>query len=102
MESLWMGVPVLTLQGDSLVGRQGVGILMNADLSSWIATDKNEYLTKTIDFSSDINRLSLIRSGLRDQILMLPLFDEKQFSKIFEQALWAIWEQRNLPRKTSG
>jgi len=33
MESLWMGVPVLTLQGDSLVGRQGVGILMNADLS---------------------------------------------------------------------
>jgi hypothetical protein len=46
MESLWMGVPVLTLQGDSLVGRQGVGILMNADLSNWIATDKNEYLTK--------------------------------------------------------
>ena len=102
MESLWMGVPVLTLQGESLVSRQGVGILMNADLSNWIAKDKDEYLTKAINFSSDINRLSLIRSGLRDQVLMSPLFDNKQFSKDFENALWTIWQQRNFFRETSG
>ena len=102
MESLWMGVPVLTLQGDSLVGRQGVGILMNAGLFNWIAQDKDEYLTKAINFSADLDQLAIIRSGLREQVLSSPLFDAKQFSKDFEQALWAIWQQKYLRSKTSG
>jgi protein O-GlcNAc transferase len=102
MESLWMGVPVLTLQGDSLVARQGVGILMNADLSNWIAQDKDEYLTKAINFSADLDQLAIIRLGLREQVLSSPLFDAKQFSKDFEHALRTIWQQRNLRSKTSG
>ena len=95
MESLWMGVPVITLQGETLVSRQGVGILMNAGLSNWIATDKAEYLTKAIDFSSDLNQLAITRSGLREQVLSSPLFDAKQFSKDFEHALRTIWQQIN-------
>jgi protein O-GlcNAc transferase len=102
MESLWMGVPVLTLQGDSLISRQGVGILMNAGFSNWIAKDKDEYLTKAIDFSSDLDQVAIIRSSLREQVLSSPLFDAKQFAKDFEQALRIIWQQKNLLRRTSG
>jgi protein O-GlcNAc transferase len=102
METLWMGVPVLTLQGGSLVSRQGVGILMNAGLSNWVAIDKDEYLAKAIDFASDLDQLTMIRSGLREKVLSSPLFDAKQFAKDFEQALRIIWQQKNLLRKTSG
>src|SRR4051794_32917603 len=39
MYALWMGVPVLTLAGKSFLARQGVGLLANAGLAEWIASD---------------------------------------------------------------
>ena len=36
-DALWMGVPVLTLAGDSFLARQGVGLLAAAGLTDWIA-----------------------------------------------------------------
>jgi protein O-GlcNAc transferase len=93
VEALWMGVPVLTLQGRSLVSRQGVGILINAGLPHWIANDQDEYLTKAISFTSDLDKLVTLRSGLRKQVLASPLFDAVRFSNNFEKALWAMWQQ---------
>jgi protein O-GlcNAc transferase len=94
MEALWMGVPVLTLQGESLVSRQGIGILMNAGLPNWIARNEDEYITKAIRFSTDLGNLTSLRSGLRQQVLASPLFDAPLFSDNFEKALWAMWRQR--------
>ncbi|MGC2047796.1 MAG: tetratricopeptide repeat protein, partial [Gallionella sp.] len=36
-EALWMGVPTLTLAGDTLLSRQGASLLTAAGLSDWIA-----------------------------------------------------------------
>jgi len=93
VEALWMGVPVLTLQGNSLVSRQGVGILMNAGLPHWVAKDQDEYLTKAISFSKNLDKLATLRSGLRKQVLASPLFDAVRFTNNFEKALWAMWHQ---------
>jgi len=92
-EALWMGVPVLTLQGNTLVSNQGVGILMNAGLAHWIAHDEDDYLAKAINFSSNLKQLASIRSGLREQVLASPLFDAKQFSVDYKNALWSMWQQ---------
>ena len=54
VESLWMGVPLITLAGDSLISRQGVGVLTNAGLPEWIADDEESYLAKAIIFTSDL------------------------------------------------
>jgi protein O-GlcNAc transferase len=93
VEALWMGVPVLTLQGKSLVSRQGVGVLMNVGLSHWIANDQDEYLTKAISFTTDLDKLAALRLGLRKQVLASPLFDAVRFSKNFEKALWSMWRK---------
>ena len=93
VEALWMGVPVLTLEGNSLVSRQGVGILINAGLPNWIAKNQDEYLTKAISFSTDLDKLATLRSGLREQVLASPLFDAVRFSNNFEKALWSMWRK---------
>lgn len=91
VEGLWMGVPVLTLAGDSLVSRQGVGILMNIGMEDWIAHTKDEYITKSATFASDVDKLSVLRSKLRSQLLRSPLFDAQSFAQNFERAIWEMW-----------
>ena len=94
VESLWMGVPLLTLAGDSLVSRQGVGVLMNASLLEWIAESEEEYLTRAIHFASDTDKLASLRTELRSQALASPLFDAPRFARNIENALLEIWNQR--------
>jgi predicted O-linked N-acetylglucosamine transferase (SPINDLY family) len=93
VECLWMGVPVLTLAGDSLISRQGVGILMNAGLPDWVANNEKEYAHKASYLSSNLDELSKLRAGLREQVLASPLFDAQRFAKNFEESLWGMWEK---------
>lgn len=94
VDSLWMGVPIITLLGDSLVSRQGVGILASTDMQNWIAADEKDYVTKAISFASRINYLAELRTGLRPKVLSSPLFDAPQFARDIEDALWAMWSRK--------
>ncbi len=93
-ESLWMGVPVLTLQGDCLVARQGVSMMMNVGLAEWVANDAQAYRDKAIAFASDLPALSRLRAGLRGQASRSPLFDAPRFARHFQEALRGMWRQR--------
>ena len=92
-ESLWMGVPVLTLAGAHFVSRQGVGLLTNAGLPDWIALDVDDYLARAVRYANDLERLAQLRSGLRQQVLNSPIFDARRFAKHFEGALRGMWIQ---------
>ena len=92
-ESLWMGVPVLTLTGTSFLSRQGVGMLMNAGLSDWIAADADDYVARAVEQASDLPRLASLREGLRQQVLDSPLFDAPRFAGHFEAALRGMWRE---------
>ena len=93
VESLWMGVPLITLAGDSLISRQGGGVLTNAGLPDWIADDEESYLAKAIIFASDLDKLARLRANLRSQVLASPLFDAPRFAQNFENALFEMWNQ---------
>ena len=93
VESLWMGVPLITLAGNSLISRQGVGVLTIAGLPDWIADDKESYLAKAISFASELDKLAGLRASLRSQILASPLFDAARFARNFENALFEMWNQ---------
>jgi predicted O-linked N-acetylglucosamine transferase (SPINDLY family) len=92
-ESLWMGVPVLTLQGETLVARQGVSMMKNVGLGDWIADDTQAYLHQAIAFAGDLPALSQLRSTLRHQALASPLFDAPRFARHFQAALREMWRQ---------
>ena len=98
VESLWMGVPVLTLSGERFLSRQGVGLLMNAGLPDWIATDANDYVARASACASDLDRLARLRQDLREQVLASPIFDAARFARRFETALWEMWRHRQGSR----
>jgi len=93
VESLWMGVPVLTLMGERFLSRQGVGLLMNAGLSDWIAADPNDYISLAVSHAGNLLKLASLRQCLRQRILMSPVFDAKRFARNFEVALRGMWTQ---------
>lgn len=99
-ESLWMGVPVVTLAGKRFLSRQGVGLLMNAGLSDWVAETEDDYCAKAIAFAGDLQKLAELRRGLRARVAVSPIFDAKRFAGYFEAALremWIEWCSRNSP-----
>lgn len=94
-EALWMGVPVLTLAGESFLSRQGVGLLMNVGLSEWVAADPDDYVARAVSHAGDLQGLAALRASLRDRFLASPICDAKRFARHFEQALEGMWAARN-------
>lgn len=92
VEALWMGVPVLTKKGNSFIAHNGETIAHNSGQADWIAEDEADYIAKAIHFSSDLQALAKLRSGLRAQVLASPLFDAERFARNFEKAMFEIWE----------
>ncbi len=92
-EALWMGVPVLTLTGEKFLSRQGVGLLMNARLPEWIATNPDDYVAKAVAHAANIPALGILRSELRQRVQASPIFDAPRFARHFEFALRGMWTQ---------
>lgn len=92
-EALWMGVPTLTLAGDSLLSRQGASLLTAAGLADWVAENEDDYVAKAVLHATDLERLSSLRGKLRQQVMASPLFDAPRFAKNLETALWGMWSQ---------
>ena len=61
LDSLWMGVPVVTLAGRTAVGRGGASILSNLGLPGLIARTPQEYVAIAVDWAGDRARLSELR-----------------------------------------
>jgi protein O-GlcNAc transferase len=93
-EALWMGVPTITLAGDTLLSRQGAGVLTAAGLGDWVATSVADYIDKAVALAGDVPKLAALRAGLREQVSTSPLFDAQRFARNFEDALWGMWQER--------
>jgi predicted O-linked N-acetylglucosamine transferase (SPINDLY family) len=94
-EALWMGVPTLTIAGDTLLARQGAGVLTAAGKGDWVATGVTDYIDKAVALAGDVPKLAALRAGLREQIGASPLFDAQRFARNFETALWEMWQARS-------
>lgn len=92
VEALWMGVPVLTLAGERFLSRQGVGLLMNAQLPEWVANDLDDYLARAIAHAQNLPRLAALRTQLRSQLLASPLCDGLRFAGHFALTLRGMWQ----------
>lgn len=90
-EALWMGVPTLTLAGDSLLARQGASLLTAAGLESWVTSSTEEYIAKAIALANDAIKLADLRAILRAQTLSSALFDAPRFAQHFAAALECMW-----------
>ena len=63
LDSLWMGVPVITLAGRTAVGRGGVSVLSNLGLPELIAQTPQQYVELAVQWASDQPALAALRAG---------------------------------------
>jgi protein O-GlcNAc transferase len=91
MDTLWMGVPFVTLAGQDFRSRMGVSILSNAGLQKLIAQNAEEYVKIAVDLAYDKERLRTIRHNLRARVAASPLMDQERFARNFENALRQMW-----------
>ncbi len=92
-ESLYMGVPFVTLAGRPSVGRLGSSVLEGAGHGEWIAHSEEEYVEKAVALAADLAKLATIRAGLRGEMQAGPLMDEAGFARKVEAAYRAMWEK---------
>jgi predicted O-linked N-acetylglucosamine transferase (SPINDLY family) len=92
-ESLWLGVPVLSLVGERFLERAGYSVLSAANLTEFAATTEEQFIAIAERFASDLPGLAAIRAGLREHLRGSPLLDQKRYTRNVEQAYRTMWHR---------
>jgi predicted O-linked N-acetylglucosamine transferase (SPINDLY family) len=95
LEALWMGVPVLTLEGDAVVSRQTYSVLANLDLTEELACSSvATYVERAEELANDRTTLIRLRSELRPRMAASPIRQAEQFTRDLEalyRRMWLAW-----------
>lgn len=93
-DTLWMGVPVLTVPGARSASRSAASILTGVGMESWIAANPEDYVRLAQRYGRDHGLLAELRKTLRQRIERSPLMDERGFTRNLEgtyRTLWRRW-----------
>jgi predicted O-linked N-acetylglucosamine transferase (SPINDLY family) len=93
MQSLWMGVPVVTLRGATAFARNSVGLLSEVGLKHLVARTPSEYAAAAAELAGNPVSLAEVRAGLRDRVAASCLTDARQFSENLESAYRSMWRK---------
>ncbi|KAG6549294.1 hypothetical protein Mapa_009280 [Marchantia paleacea] len=92
-ESLYMGVPCVTMAGNVHAHNVGVTLLHQVGLGRLVAKTEDEYVSKSIDLASDSNMLNTLRLGLRERMLKSHLCDGPNFVRGLETTYRTLWHR---------
>jgi predicted O-linked N-acetylglucosamine transferase (SPINDLY family) len=84
LESLWMGVPVITRTGRTFVSRVTGSFLHCLNKAAWVADSHEDYIQKSCAVASNIDLLEIDRRTLRDRLEMSTLCDGFKFTRQLE------------------
>jgi protein O-GlcNAc transferase len=105
-QALWMGVPVITLQGGNFVGRMGASFLRTLGQPDWVADDEAGYVAIAQRLASEGPSWRTQRSALRNRMAASPLCDIERYVRELEalyRRMWAAYGagsgQRLLPAR---
>jgi protein O-GlcNAc transferase len=102
LDGLWMGVPVVTLSGQTVVARGSLSILSNVGLPELAVKNKADYVALAVALARDPDRLRELRSGMRARLERSVLMDAGRFTQQAESAYRAIWRKWCHSVPTSG
>lgn len=95
LEALWMGVPVVTIAGNTVVSRQTVAALANIGLDRELAfADVDAFVAGAIALAQDRDRLAELRSQIRPRMKASPLRQSEAFAGHLEalyRRMWQAW-----------
>jgi predicted O-linked N-acetylglucosamine transferase (SPINDLY family) len=91
LDAYWMGVPVVTLIGATVVGRAGWSQLCNLGLPELAAATQEDFVHIATELALDRPRLAQLRTMLRPRMEASPLMDGARFARSLEAALRRMW-----------
>jgi predicted O-linked N-acetylglucosamine transferase (SPINDLY family) len=103
-DALCMGLPVLTLQGQSFAGRVASSMLHALDIPELVTETLQAYEATALALANDRSRLEAVRATLASCLNSSPLFDCQRFCTNLEaayRAMWAIARAGQQPRSFS-
>ena len=91
-EALWMGVPTVTVPGETFASRHSASHLSNAGLADWVTADIAAYTERAVAAAGDIAGLAALRASLRARVKASPLCDAPRFGRSLGAGLRAAWQ----------
>jgi predicted O-linked N-acetylglucosamine transferase (SPINDLY family) len=91
LDSLWMGVPVISRIGRTCVGRGGLSQLYQVGLPELACETDAGFTAAAVGLAQDLPRLAALRAGLRGRLERSPLMDAPRFARHLEAAYRAMW-----------
>lgn len=92
--ALWMGLPVVTMIGETAASRVGASILGRLGLHQLVANDADAYRSAAIALAADVEQLAALRASMRDRMVAVGLLDgvdlARQAHAAFRQ-MWRAW-----------
>ncbi len=98
-DALWMGVPVITLTGNTAVSRGGCSILNQVGKPEWITHSTDEYVQRAASIAGDLDALESHRTSLRERMHHSPLMNAEAFARNVEDAyrkMWRDWCEKKM------
>lgn len=92
VETFLMGVPTVTLLGDSFCGRTGSALLTAFGLGHATARTPHEYVNHAVSMADDTWTLE-DRRALRLRVQTSVLMDQGRYASAFEEAVRACWRR---------
>lgn len=90
-ESVWMGVPVITMPGQTFAGRHATSHMTNAGFPEFVADSSRDYVGIAVEWANKPQELAALRQQMRQQVAASPLCDTTKFSRQFGDLMHELW-----------
>ena len=94
-----MGLPILTLNGNSFNSREAASILNSVNLPELITETEKEYESLAIELATNPIKLKSIKNKLIDNLPTAPLFDTPLFTRKLESAYQTMYDKHHKGMK---
>ncbi len=91
LETLWMGIPMVTQVGQQFAARNSYTFMLNAGIEEGIAWSQAEYIEWGIKLGLDRELRDKIAGKLRSGRTTAPVWNAKQFTLDMEDAYRQMW-----------
>lgn len=100
--ALWMGVPTLTLSGESMPGRVGAAVLSQVGLQDFVVASAEDFVARALFWANNLASLAQLRAGLREVFAQSPFRKPDLIAAGLNYALRTMWRRwcAGLPAET--
>jgi predicted O-linked N-acetylglucosamine transferase (SPINDLY family) len=101
-QALWMGIPVITLVGQTPAARAGLSILSTVGFQEWIAYTPAEYLDICRKLCQNLEYLQNLRQQIRLRMQSSPVLDGGSYTRHLETIYQHLWKRKLHERQAVG